>query len=147
MVKELNLIPTDLTGVSGYTGVFGSRVYRDTITSVQDNRWVTHKRVSIDLCEVFPHSAEGPESSYTVSLSPLRAMALVKRLLAVLDELAREGVELPQLHSRLMDEYNEVVDISLLSGEWDSFKESYSSSVVVKDGEMLRNILPASITK
>lgn len=84
--------------------------------------------------------------TFSIGISPIRALLLVKRLMQVLDGLAREGVALPQLHSRFMDIYDQVSDLDQMPSEYRDFCSDIRSSMIVRDGELLGDALPPALT-
>lgn len=56
---------------------------------------ITHKRVTLHFRE------EGANRDFSISLAPVGAMALVRRLVDVLNVCQREGADIPNLHSDL----------------------------------------------
>lgn len=115
---------------------------------------ITHKRVQVVL-----NAELGSDEIGTVSLSPLGALALVSRLLQVLDEARRvQGLDFPQLHSSFMrdyrdaifdgeplsDEYKELVSEYDIGAHWE---ERVQESIFDDDssGMLLASILPPAL--
>lgn len=76
----------NLTSVTGETRV---------AVEVHEYSTITHKRVVLHFKET------ESDRNFSIVLSPLGALALVRRLVDVLDACQREGVEVPGLHSDL----------------------------------------------
>lgn len=76
----------NLTSVTGETRV---------AVEVHEYSTITHKRVVLHFKET------KSDQDFSIVLSPLGALALVRRLVDVLDACRREGVEMPNLHSDL----------------------------------------------
>lgn len=137
MVKEVNFIPVDVTDHHGFVDLMDLDIIRSTTSAIVDDQWRTYKHVDLSLRSTDP---DGP--SFAISLSPLRALLLVKRLLRVLDGLTREGVVLPQLHSMFMNDYDEVSDLTMMDPIYREFIRDIVESKFICDGELLRDILP-----
>lgn len=115
---------------------------------------ITHKRVQIQL-----NADLGTDVLGTVSLSPLGALALVSRLLQVLDEACKvQGLELPQLHSSFIRCYRDALfEGEPLSADCQEFflyetaaRMTECASDIVNDdtsGMLLDSILPPTLTK
>lgn len=114
---------------------------------------ITHKRVQIQL-----NADLGSDEIGTVSLSPLGALALVSRLLQVLDEARKvQGLEFPQLHSSFLRDYRDAIfDGEPLRAEYEDLVSFYDTasrweeraeSLVSDDtsGMLLASILPPAI--
>lgn len=132
----------DFTDDFGHTNVAEIACDSSTISyGFGPNSELTHKRVVI--------SGYWPDTlgeTFSISISPIRALLLVKRLMRVLDGLAREGVVIPQLHSTFMDTYDQVVDLTRMPAESQDFCSDIRSSTVLRDGELLGDALPPALT-
>lgn len=139
MVKN---IPVDFTDDFGHTNVAEIACDSGTISyGLNPYSEFTHKRVVI--------SGYWPDTlgeTFSIGISPVRALLLAKRLMQVLDGLAREGVALPPLYSRFMDAYDQVVDLDRMPAEFRDFCSEIQSSTAVRDGELLGDALPPALT-
>lgn len=65
------------------------------VCEVHDYSSITHKRVTLHFRE------DGANRDFSISLAPVGVMALVRRLVDILNVCQREGVDIPNLHSDL----------------------------------------------
>lgn len=140
MVK--NNIPVNFTDEFGFMNRAELTCERSSTSSIEAGCEVTHKRVVLSGLWSDTHG-----ETFTISLSPIRALLLVKRLMQTLDEYAREGVELPQLHSSFMNEYDQVVELGHMSPHYSDFCRDIERTSRFTDGELLAEILPPYIQR
>lgn len=143
MVELINDFVVDLIDQHSFTNEATVSVRNGDSVVIEDDRLVTHKRVCVelDILESDPFD----KTTTTIGLSPLMALALVRRLIDCLDGLGLDC--LPQAHGRftrlLIDHLNGVeVDDDVLHQI--SMIEA-ASSMSVNDGAVLEDILPPSL--
>lgn len=138
MVKN---IPVDFTDEYGCTNVAEIACDSSTLSIVSvDGDEVAYKRVVIS--GVWPDTCG---ETFSISISPIRAALLVKRLVSTLDGLVREGVVIPPVNSHFMDVYDSVVDCDRMPTEYSDFCQDIRSSARLTDGELLADALPPAI--
>lgn len=140
MVK--NNIPVDFTDEFGFTNRAELTCERSTLSQIEIDREVAYKRVVLSGLWPDTHG-----ETFTISLSPIRALLLVKRLVEALDELVREGAVLPQMNSSFMSEYDQVVELGHMSPRFSDLCQEIQRTSRLTDGELLAEILPPYIQK
>lgn len=143
MVKLINNFIVDFIDRHSFVNEASVSVETGTLSAIEDGRLVMHKRINIALRE---EGDMGDDLTSSISLSPLMAYALVRRLIDCIDGLGLEG--LPQVHGRftrlLLDHLNGVQVDSDILDTIDSIKSM--SSEADADGMELEDILPLSLT-
>lgn len=143
MVELINNFVVDLIDQHSFTNEAAVTVRNGDCSVIEDDHLVTHKRVYVELDILGSDFFD--KTTTTIGLSPLMALALVRRLIDCLDG---SGLDcLPQVHGRfarlLLDHLNGVeVDDDVLHQI--SVIEA-ASSTSVNDGAMLEDILPPSL--
>lgn len=142
MVELFNAFVVDHIDPHSFTNEAAVTVRFGESSSVEGDLWVTYKRVLVELENI--ESNDPDYATTTISLSPVMALALVRRLV---DVLYGSGLEnLPPVYSRftreLLNHLNggevdeEILDqITLIDA---------NSSYAKCDGETLEDILPPS---
>lgn len=141
MVEVYNIFTVDLVDTDGFSNKATVDVSSGVYEEIDLDRLVTHKRVNITLKE-----DDFDRDTTTIVISPVRAVALVRRLTQVLDGLVESGVELPQVHSRFTRLYLDYLYGGDLDHETTESLLAYEESCVVRDGYKLADILPPSVS-